>query len=489
MNHSSAGIDLRAVAEQVMRARGFDPRFPPEVQQQVSLIQRQPPAVAPSGEVRDLRNLLWSSIDNDDSRDLDQIEVAEQLAGGATKMLVGIADVDSVVTKGSAIDAYASRETTSVYTGVRIFPMLPEPLSTGITSLLEGADKLSVVTEYTVDADGQIQSSDIYRAVVRNKAQLAYAGVGDWLQGGAAPAKVAASSDLQAQLRLQDQVASKLRKQRFLHGALNIESTEVRPVMSGDQIVGITDQQKNRASNLIEELMIAANEAVARMLETKKVSSIRRVVKTPERWDRIVELAAQHGGHLPAQPDPKALNDFLMKRKAEDPDHFADVSLIVVKLMGPGEYVLERPGDPSTGHFGLAVQDYTHSTAPNRRFADIVTQRIVKSVLSNARSTYSDDELTNIAQNCTEKQDAARKVERDMTKRISAMALKNSIGKIFDAIVTGATPHGTFVRVLKPHIEGMLVSGQKGVDVGDRLRVRLVNTDPQRGYIDFAKQG
>lgn len=472
-----------------MRARGFDPRFPPDVQQQVSVIQRQPPAVAPGGDVHDLRNLLWSSIDNDDSRDLDQIEVAEQLAGGATRIFVGIADVDGIVPKGSAIDGYASREATSVYTGVRIFPMLPEPLSTGITSLLEGADKLSVVTEYTVDADGQIQSSDIYRAVVRNKAQLAYAGVGDWLQGGPAPPKIAASTDLQAQLRLQDQAASKLRKQRFLHGALNIESTEVRPVMSGDQIVGITDQQKNRASNLIEELMIAANEAVARMFEAKKVSSIRRVVKTPERWDRIVELAAQHGGHLPAQPDPKALNDFLMKRKAEDPDHFADVSLIVVKLMGPGEYVLERPGDPSTGHFGLAVQDYTHSTAPNRRFADIVTQRLVKSVLSKTRSPYSDDELTTIAQNCTEKQDAARKVERDMTKRISAMALKNSIGKIFDAIVTGATPHGTFVRVLKPHIEGMLVSGQKGVDVGDRLRVRLVNTDPQRGYIDFARQG
>jgi exoribonuclease-2 len=472
-----------------MRARGFDPRFPPEVQQQVSLIQRHPPAVAPSGEVRDLRNLLWSSIDNDDSRDLDQIEVAEQLAGGATRILVGIADVDSFVPKGSAIDAYASRETTSVYTGVRIFPMLPEPLSTGITSLLEGADKLSIVAEYTVDADGQMKSGDIYRAVVRNKAQLAYAGVGNWLQGGSAPAKVAASTELQAQLKLQDQVATTLRKQRFLHGALTIESTEVRPVMSGDQIVGITDQQKNRASNLIEELMIAANEAVVRMLAAKKVSSIRRVVKTPERWDRIVELASQHGGHLPAEPDPKALNDFLMKRKAEDPDHFADVSLIVVKLLGPGEYVLERPGDPSIGHFGLAVQDYTHSTAPNRRFPDIVTQRIVKSVLSNTHSPYSDAELTAIAQNCTEKQDAARKVERDMTKRISAMALKNSIGKIFDAIVTGATPKGTFVRVLKPHIEGMLVSGQKGVDVGDRLRVRLVNADPQRGYIDFARQG
>lgn len=471
-----------------MRDRGFDPRFPPEVQNQVSLIQRQPPAVVPDLKIRDLRNLLWSSIDNDDSRDLDQIEVAEQLADGTVKVLVGIADVDSFIPKGSAIDKYAGRETTSVYTGVRVFPMLPEPMSNGITSLLEGADKLSVVTEYTISGDGEIHSTDFYRAVVRNKAQLAYAAVGGWLQGGDAPPKVAASSDLQAQLKLQDQVASKLREQRFRHGALNIESTEVRPVMSDDEIVGIADQQKNRATNLIEEFMVAANEAVARMLEAKKISSIRRVVKTPERWDRIVELASQHGGHLPAQPDPKALNDFLMQRKAADPDHFADVSLIVVKLMGPGEYVLERPGDPPTGHFGLAVQDYTHSTAPNRRFPDIVTQRLVKSVLAGAPTPYSDDELTTIAQNCTTKQDAARKVERDMTKRIAAVALKSSVGKTFDAIVTGATPHGTFVRVLKPHVEGMLVSGQKGVDVGDRLRVRLVHTDPQRGYIDFAKQ-
>lgn len=486
MNHQG-NVDLRAVAEQVMRGRGFDPRFSPEVQQQVSLLQRQPHAIVPNDSILDLRSLLWSSIDNDDSRDLDQIEFAEPLPGGATRMLVAIADVDSRVPKNTAIDAHASRETTTVYTGVRVFPMLPEPLSTGITSLLEEADRLCVVIEYTVD-DGQMQSCDIYRAVVRNKAQLAYSGVGGWLQGGPAPEKVAASPELQAQLKLQDAVAQKLRDQRFRHGALNIESTEVRPIMGGDQIVGIADQKKNRASNLIEELMIAANEAMARMLKAKKVPSIRRVVKTPERWDRMVELAAQHGGHLPAEPDPKALNDFLTKRKAEDPDHFADVSLTVVKLMGPGEYVLERPGDEEVGHFGLAVQDYTHSTAPNRRFADMVTQRLVKSVLSGSPSPYTDNELAAIAQNCTVKQDAARKVERDMSKRVAAVALKHSIGKTFDAIVTGAKPHATFVRVLTPHVEGMLVSGQKGVDVGDRIRVRLVNTDPQRGYIDFAKQ-
>ncbi|MBV9148130.1 MAG: RNB domain-containing ribonuclease [Acidobacteria bacterium] len=488
MSHSSSDIDLRAVAEQVMRGRGFDPRFPTEVQKQVSTIQQHPPVVTPGGNIRDLRNLLWSSIDNDDSRDLDQIEVAEQLPDGTVRILVGIADVDAFVPKNSPIDVYAGRETTTVYTGVRVFPMLPEPLSTGITSLLEGEDRLSVVTEYKVNAAGQIEGSDVYRAVVRNKAQLAYSAVGGWLEGATAADKIASSTDLQAQVRLQDQVAQKLREQRFAHGALNIESTELRPIFSGDQVVGIADREKNRASNLIEELMIAANASVARMLESKKMASIRRVVKTPERWDRIVELASEHGGHLPAQPDAKALNDFLIQRKAADPDHFADVSLTVVKLMGPGEYVVEHPGETPIGHFGLAVQDYTHSTAPNRRFADIVTQRLVKSLVAGATSPYSDSELSSIAQNCTEKQDAARRVERDMSKRIAAVALKRRIGESFDAIVTGNKPHATFVRVLRPHVEGMLVSGQKGLDVGDRVRVRLVNTDPQRGYIDFAKQ-
>jgi VacB/RNase II family 3'-5' exoribonuclease len=488
MAHHSSDVDLRAIAEQVVRARGFNPQFPPEVQHQVSQIQRDPPATTVGASVRDLRALLWSSIDNDDSRDLDQIEVAERLSGDQIKVMVGIADVDAFVPRKSAIDTHAAREATTVYTGVRIFPMLPLPLSTGLSSLLEGSDKLCVVTEFVVDANGEIQSPSVYRAVVRNRAQLKYSEVGAWLAGtGTGGDKVAASAPLQQQLKLQHEAAECLKEQRHRHGALYLESTETRPLFSGDQIVGIANQEKNHASELIEELMIAANESIARLLS--KVSSIRRVVKTPERWDRIVELAAQHGGNLPAQPDSKALNDFLMKRKAEDPDHFPDVSLTVVKLMGPGEYVLERPGDPDTGHFGLAVQDYTHSTAPNRRFADVVTQRLLKAVvLAGASTPYSDDDLTAIANNCTVKQDAARKAARDMQKRIAAVALKPSIGQTFDAIVTGATPRGTFVRTMQPHAEGMLVSGQKGVDVGDRLRVRLVSTDVQHGYIDFARE-
>lgn len=488
MNHTFPDIDLHHIAREVMRARGFDPQFSPEVQKQVSQLPQTFPEIGTDHDRRDLRDLPWSSIDNDDSRDLDQIEAAERVSSSETKVLVGIADVDAFVAKSSAIDDHAARETTTVYTGVEMFPMLPEQLSTGLSSLLPGADKLCVVIEFLVGDDGEIKSSDVYRALVRNRAQLAYSAVGAWLQGsGGVPERLKDSAELQQQVHLQDCVAGYLRDQRYQHGALNIESTEVRPVMSKGEIVGIADQEKNRASGLIEELMIAANESVARLLEAKKVSSIRRVVKTPERWSRIVELAAQHGGHLPEKPDSKALNDFLMQRKAADPDRFADVSLTVIKLMGPGEYVLERPGDPDIGHFGLAVQDYTHSTAPNRRFADIVTQRLLKAVLADKPAPYSDAELTSIAANCTLKQDAARKVERDMSKRIAAVVMHSRIGETFDAIVTGANEHGVFVRVLKPHIEGMLVRGQNGLDVGDRLRAKLVNTDAHRGYIDFAK--
>ena len=484
----SAYPDLQAIAKQVMLEHGFEPDFPPQIAQQLSQLKARPTQVQPSADIRDLRSLLWSSIDNDTSRDLDQIEVAERLTNGDIKVLVGIADVDAFVPKHSAIDDYAAKETTSVYAGVRIFPMLPEELSTGATSLLENADKLSIVVEYAVDAAGCVTSSDVYRAIVRNKAQLAYNAVGAWLEGTAtAPTKVAASTDLQAQLKLQSEAAQALKNQRYRNGALNIETTEIRPVLLDQRVVDVVSEEKNPATDLIEDFMIAANGVVARMLE--KVSSIRRIVKTPERWDRIVQLAAQHGGKLPPDPDSKALNDFLVERKAADPDHFADVSLAVIKLIGPGEYVLERPGDPVQGHFGLAVQDYTHSTAPNRRFPDIVTQRLIKAMLVNQPAPYSDNELAAIASNCTAKEDAARKVEREMSKRLAAVAMSHKIGQVFDALVTGATPKGMFVRVLQPRVEGLLAQGQQGLDVGDRLRVKLIRTDVQRGYIDFARIG
>jgi exoribonuclease-2 len=486
MNDPRSSINLQAIARQVMQAQGFQPDFPPETQKQLADIKAHPPQLTPSDKVRDLRNLLWSSIDNDTSKDLDQIEVAERLPNGDVKVMIGIAGVDAFVAKDTPIDQHAERETTSVYTGVSIFPMLPNELSTGASSLLENSDRPAMVTEFVVNAGGELSSSNVYRALVRNKAQLTYNAVGAWLEGtAAAPPKVAASSALQAQLKLQDDVAQALRKLRFEHGALNLDTNEALPVVLNDQVVDVLNQGKNRATEVIEDFMIAANGVVARLLE--KVSSLRRIVKTPDHWDGIVRLAAAQGENLPAQPDSKALNNFLLKRKAADPDHFADLSLAVIKLIGPGEYVLERPGDPEQGHFGLAVQDYTHSTAPNRRFADVVTQRLIKALLDGKPGPYSDNDLAAIATNCTEKGDAARKVEREMSKRLAAIAMSHRVGDTFDAIITGVMPKGTFVRVLQPHMEGLLAQGAQGLHVGDKLRAKLVRTDVQHGFIDFAK--
>jgi len=478
-------LDLQATAKQIMQQQGFEPDFPAPALAQLASLKAQPENTPPR-DLRDMRNLLWSSIDNDASRDLDQIEVAEEVSNGDIKIMVGIADVDSFVDKLTPIDQHAARETTTVYTGICNFPMLPEQLSTGATSLLEDQDRLSVVIEFVVDSVGTLKAANVYRALVQNKAQLQYNSVGAWLEGNAAPpVKVASSVDLQRQLKLQNEAAQRLKTQRFLQGALNLQTDEVRPLVLNDKVVDVVKQQKNQATELIEDFMVTANGVVARLLED--VSSLRRIVRTPKRWDRIVQLAATKGEMLPAQPDSKALNDFLLRRKAADPDHFADLSLGVIKLIGPGEYVLERAGEAAPGHFGLAVQDYTHSTAPNRRFADIVTQRLIKAKLAGRPNPYSDDELTAIAANCTQKEDAARKVEREMSKRLAAVAMQNRIGEVFDAIVTGVTDHGTFVRVLQPRIEGLLAQGDHGLDVGDKLRAKLIRTDVNRGYIDFAR--
>jgi exoribonuclease-2 len=373
-----------------------------------------------------------------------------------------------------------------VYTGVEMFPMLPPELCTHITSLLENENRLAVVTELAIDEDGVVQSSNIYRAIVRNKAQLAYPSIGAWLEEHAGPPpKVAAAPELQQQLKLQDEIAQRLREKRFENGALNLDTIETKPVVEGDQIVDIERHERNHATELIEDFMIAANGAVARTLE--KVSSIRRIVRTPERWARIVDLAGQYGFKLPADPDSKTLNEFLVARKQADPERFPELSLTVIKLLGPGEYVLERANSASEGHFGLAVPDYTHSTAPNRRYADLVTQRIVKAFIAKQKPPYSDAELTAIAQNCTLKADAARKVERSMVKRIAAVALRDRIGETFDALVTGASQKGTYVRIHKPMVEGRVMRGFEGMDVGDKVRVKLIGADPQNGFIDFAR--
>lgn len=479
MNHEN----LQAAAHEEMLANGFHPDFPPQIETQMAAIRAAAP-VAPGPAVKDLRNLLWSSIDNDTSRDLDQIEYAERQPDGSTRVLVGIADVDGSVPKGTPIDLHAADEGVSVYTGVETFPMLPEELSTGLTSLVEGADRPSVIIEISVTADGAIRSGQAYRALVKNCAQLTYSHVGPWLeQKGDAPPKVAASADLQNQLKLQDDAAQRMRAARFNSGALAIDSIETTPTMVDGQVTGLQTMLKNRATELIEDFMIAANEVIARLLSSSNVASIRRVVKTPERWPRIVELAATLGEKLPAAPDSLALNNFLMKRKDVDPVHAPDLSLAIVKLMGPGEYVVERPGDPPQGHFGLAVHDYTHATAPNRRYADLVTQRLIKW----GAEAYTADELEVVARHCTLREDMARKVERIMKKRIAAVALSDRIGEIFKGVVTGVTPKGTFVRIVDPPAEGRVVRGESGLDVGDQVQVKLLETDARRGFIDFGR--
>lgn len=484
MPHS--GFDLRSSAREEMIHEGFDPDWTPETDQQVAALKTRP-APPPDESVRDLRALVWSSIDNDTSRDLDQIEVAERVDAGI-RILVGIADVEYDVPIGSAIDRHAAAQTTTVYTAVRTFPMLPEELSTNLTSLGEDRDRAAVVIEILVNSAGSITASDIYRAVVRNKAQLTYEGIGPWLDESApAPPKISASPDLQAQLKLQDQAARALRDQRHRLGALNFDRVEAEAIIANGEIKGIKARRKNRASDLIEDFMIAANEVMAQTLTRSGLSGIRRVVKSPERWPRILELAARYGVTLPAEPDSAALAAFLEQQRQKDEVHYADLSLAIIKLLGPGEYVLLRPGDPGQGHFGLAAHDYTHSTAPNRRFADLVTQRLIKSALAARQAPYSDDELSNIARNCTLKEDAARKVERLMGKRVAAVALHDRRGEIFNAIVTGVTPKGVFVRVARPPVEGRLLRGETGVDVGDQIRVTLLSTDPQRGYIDFGR--
>jgi exoribonuclease-2 len=486
--HSTQPIhfNLVASAHAAMIEHGFQPEFPAATAGELAAIEAHPEPPAVPG-IQDLRSLLWSSIDNDTSKDLDQIEWAEQLPSGSIRVLIGVADVDARVSRGTVIDGHARSETTSVYTGVRVFPMLPSELSEGITSLNENEDRVALVIEFAVDVAGTASDGKAYRALVRNHAQLAYNAVGAWLAAtGPAPAKVAASADLAAQLKLQDAAAQRMLGGRYQHGALDLETIETRPVMLADLAVEIVRLEKNRATSLIEEFMVAANGVIARTFEAAGVASIRRIVRVPKRWDRIVEVAAGLGATLPAEPDSKALNDFLLAQKQKDPDHFPDLSLAVVKLMGPGEYVLVKPNEVSPGHFGLAVQDYTHSTAPNRRFPDMVTQRLLKAWLAKGPQPYSADDLNSIAVRCTLMEDNARKVEREMQKRIAAVVLHPRIGQSFRAIVTGVNQYGTFVRTLDPHVDGKLVEGFEGLDVGDRVTVKLISTDPQRGFIDFA---
>jgi VacB/RNase II family 3'-5' exoribonuclease len=492
MNDRQQRALLQDIAQRAMLERGLLPDFSAEAIAELDKIQ-VPAAmngepVRDSFAIRDLRSLLWASIDNDDSLDLDQLTVAEAMPGGLVKILVAVADVDSLVKNGSAIDEHARHNTTSVYTAARIFPMLPEKLSTNLTSLNFDEDRLSIVVEMMIGADGSLHDSDIYRAQVRNHAKLAYNSVAAWLEGsGVVPEAITSAHALDENLRTQDRAAQSMRNFRHAHGALSLETIQAKPIFDGDQIRDLKAENKNRATDIIEDFMIAANGVTARYLTSKKFPSIRRVVRTPKRWDRIVEIAGEHGVRLPDNPDSKALEEFLVKEKAADPLRFPDLSLAVIKLMGAGEYVAELPGDTAPGHFGLAVRDYTHSTAPNRRYTDLVTQRLLKAALEGRPWSYRQDELEALAKHCTQEEDAANKVERQVGKSAAALLLESRIGERFDAIVTGASSKGTWVRLLNVPVEGRVVHGFEGIDVGDRIRVQLIFTDVERGYIDFRK--
>jgi exoribonuclease-2 len=480
---------MQSRARQVMLEAGFKPDFSPAVVQEVAALQRAGPENA-GAQAQDLRALLWSSIDNDASRDLDQVEFVEKLPDGTLRLLVGIADVDSSVPKGSATDSHAASETTSVYTGVVTYPMLPGELSTDLTSLVADQDRGSIIIELRIQDSGEVSCHDVYPGLIHNRAKLAYSSTGAWLEGrGPIPPPVAATAGMEAQIRLQQDTSEKLRGLRKQQGSLTFSSAEATPVMENDQVKDLAVNRHNVAEDIIESFMVAANVAMAEFLKEKGSLSIRRVVRTPKRWDGIQNIAAKFGVKLPAEPDPRALSEFLDQRKAADPEHFPDLSLSIVKLLGPGEYIVEAPGTEHEGHFGLAVHDYTHSTAPNRRYADLVTQRLLKATSTGGAAPYSEAELSAIAAHCTEREDAARKVERLMQKVIAAGLLRSRIGEVFDGIVTGASPKGTYVRLLKFPAEGRVIQGAQGIDVGDKVQVRLSSVDVAKGFIDFERTG
>ncbi len=477
---------LRRIAHKAMVRRGLLTGFSRRALDELGMINS--PASAAANQVLDLRDLLWASIDNDDSRDLDQLTAAERLDRNRTKILVAIADVDALVKKGSAIDAHARHNTTSVYTPAVIFPMLPEKLSTGLTSLNYEDDRLAIIMEITVDESGSARDPAIYAALVRNHAKLAYHSVAGWLDGRTpVPEQVAAVPGLEENLRLQDQAAQRMKGLRHRHGALTLQTIEANPRFEAEMIVDLEAVKKDRANDLIEDFMIAANSAASHYLSSKGLPVLRRVVRTPKDWGRIIELASESGHKLPESPDARALEEFLIRARAADPLRFPDLSLSIIKLLGPGEYVAGFPGDGPAGHFSLAVKSYSHSTAPNRRFPDLITQRLLKTALSGEPAPYGRGELDELARHCTEEEDAVRKVERQVSKSAAALLLESRIGERFDAIVTGAAPKGTWVRLLHPPVEGKLVSGFEGMRIGERLSVQLIHADVESGFIDFKR--
>lgn len=478
--------DLEEIARRAMKEKGLLPDFS---QAALHEAERLSPAPSDGRSLRDLRGLPWCSIDNDDSRDLDQLTMAEPLESGAVRVRVAVADVDSLVEQGSAIDEHARTNTTSVYTVARVFHMLPERLSTGLTSLNEGEDRRALVVEFVVREDGGTTDEDVYPAAVRNQARLVYSAVAAWLEGdGPLPDGMAAVPELAEQIRLQDAAAQSLRRLRHERGALDLRRDDIRPVLRGNRVEAFQNDDSDRAKELIQDFMITANSTMARFLESRRLPSLRRIVREPRRWGRIVDLARNAGEKLPSEPDSRALSAFLARRRQADPAGYPELSLAVVKLIGSGEYVADLPEDPAPGHFGLAVEDYTHATAPNRRYPDLVTHRLLKAALSGRPVPYSSEELRDLARHCTEQEDNAQKVERQVRKSAAALLLEGRAGDTFRAVVTGASERGTWVRVFNPPVEGRLERGFQGLDVGDRLTVRLIGVDVGRGFIDFARE-
>jgi exoribonuclease-2 len=484
MDKNANRIILQNIARKAMIARGLEPDFPSAVVAELSKITS--PAVYKPSMAKDLRDKLWCSIDNNDSLDLDQLSYAEQLADNKVRVFVAIADVDSLVSSKSGIDNHAGKNTTSVYTVARIFPMLPEKLSTDLTSLSFNTDRCAIVVEMVVGNDGSVEQSDIYPAIVHNRAKLNYMSVGSWLEGtGPVPSEITSVEGLAENIKLQDHVAQKMKELRYEHGALNLETIEAVPVFDGDTLSEMKVEKKNRAKDLIEDFMIASNGSTARFLTGKNFPSLRRVVRVPKQWDRIVELASEHGFSLPSKADSKSLSEYLKFFKQKDQDHFTDMSLSVLKLLGSGEYILEKPGDSEEGHFGLAVKDYTHATAPNRRYPDLVTQRLLKTAITSKPVPYTLEQLEQIAKQCTVKEDDVKKVERQVEKSANAILMESKIGEEFDAIISGASPKGTWIRLFNPHVEGKLVKGYTGLKVGQKLKARLIQVNIEEGFIDF----
>lgn len=483
--------ELTRLARLALIEEGFAPDFPPQAAEAaLSLDEKQVISDAAAGAVKDLRGLLWSSIDNASSRDLDQLEYAEKLPGGDIRLLVAIADVDEFVPKDSPIDAFAAENTVSIYTGSGVFPMLPERLSIDLTSLHEGSDRLAVVTEILVGGgSGDVETVNVFRALVHNYAKLSYEEIGAWLEGGEIPARVAEISGMEAQIRLQQEAAARLRRFRKQNGALEFETVEAKPVVAGDKIIDLQTEKRSAARDIIENFMVTTNVETAEFLEKRSAVSLRRVVRTPERWQRIVEIARSFDENLPENPDSFALSEFLARRKAADPARYADLSLSIIKLLGASEYVVQQAGaEAADGHFGLAVSDYTHSTAPNRRYADLIVQRLVKAALAGEPAPYDFEQLSLIAAHCNEREGAARKVERQIRKTIAASVMAARIGETFEAIVTGVTAKGTFARITAPPVDGRIVRGEAGLQVGEKVIVRLLKTEPERGFIDFARE-